>query len=68
MSTSERKLVHRWIDLAMDCGWRVTLTGAGHYRFLPPVGPPIFMGSTPRGGRRSIENARADLRRAGLPI
>lgn len=46
--------------------WVITRTGSGHLRWQPPAGRHVITPSTPRGGRRSIQNARAELRRAGL--
>lgn len=51
---------------ARRSGWILTRTGSGHLRWQPPDGRHVITPSTPRGGRRSIQNARAELRRAGL--
>lgn len=50
------------IEWAKQRGWDHYLTRGGHLCFTK--GPhKVFTGSTPRGGRRAIENAKATLRR-----
>lgn len=56
------------VSAAIEQGWEVTLTGGGHLRFKAPTGALVFCASTPSGGRRSIENTEAMLRRAGLVL
>jgi hypothetical protein len=53
---------------AVEAGWTVERTGGGHLRFKSPSGALVFTPSTPGGGRRSIENCRAELRRKGLNL
>jgi hypothetical protein len=48
--------------------WEITRTGGHHLRWKSPSGAVVFLSATPRGGRHSIENSRALLRRAGLSI
>lgn len=48
-------------------GIATQVTGGGHLRVECPDGP-VFMGGTPTEGRRSILNAVAQLRRAGLDL
>lgn len=57
-----------FVIAAIEQGWTVTKTGGGHLRFQPPKGAPVFTPSTPGGGNRSIDNTRAQLRRAGLNL
>ncbi len=53
---------------AIEQGWSVTVSGGGHLRFRSPTGALVFAPSTPRGGKRSVENTTAQLRRAGLVL
>lgn len=54
------------VDMAWSQGWLVTLTGGGHLQFVPPdESTKVFAPSTP-SDVRGVENARAELRRAGL--
>ena len=46
--------------------WTITHTGSGHLRWRPADGLVVITPSTPNGGRRSVKNARAELKRAGL--
>lgn len=56
-----------WMGAAHKQGWRVRRTGSGHYCWITPAGKSIFTPSTPGRGR-SMNNTRAQLRRAGLRI
>ena len=51
-------------------GWRVEISRRRcHVRLYPPGGGDyIVTGSTPRGGKRSIENLRSQLRKAGAVL
>lgn len=50
-------------------GWRYEgLNGGGHHRVVAPDGRPYVLPSTPSDKGRGLLNARADLRRAGLPV
>jgi predicted RNA binding protein YcfA (HicA-like mRNA interferase family) len=51
---------------ARHAGWILTRTGSGHLRWQHPDGRHVITPSTPHGGNRSIRNARAELKRAGL--
>ena len=51
---------------ARAAGWQITRTRSGHYRWQHPDGTVVITGSTPNGGKRSIRNSRAQLRKAGL--
>lgn len=53
----------RVIDYARELGFSVALSRGGHLRFVRPGSPIVFFSSTP-GDRRSLQNARAKLRRA----
>lgn len=55
------------VRAALAQGWRVEVTGGNHLRLLPPHGRPVFMAATP-SDHRSVLNARATLRRAGLEV
>ena len=51
---------------ARRSGWVIAHTGSGHLRWTSPEGAAVITASTPGGGNRSVRNARARLRRAGL--
>jgi 2'-5' RNA ligase len=48
-------------------GFRVRFGGSGHYR-VSRHGRAVTLAATPRGGRRSLANARAALRRIGADL
>jgi 2'-5' RNA ligase len=48
-------------------GFHVTFGGSGHYR-VTRHGKTVTLSATPRGGRRSLANARAALRRIGARL
>ncbi len=52
--------------LARSRGWTITTTGSGHLLWRPPDGPAVFTPSN-LNDSRSLANATAKLRRAGLP-
>lgn len=54
--------------LALALGWKLSRDGSGHLRWTSPDGSSLTTSSTPRGGRRTIENERARLRKAGLRL
>jgi hypothetical protein len=51
---------------ACETGWEVTRTRNGHLRWTSPGGYRVITPGTPHGGRHSMRNTLADLRRAGL--
>lgn len=51
--------------LAEAQGWEHTRTGKDHHRFVSPEGTIVVTSGTP-SDKRSLENFRADMRRAGL--
>lgn len=56
------------ITAALDNGWTVDRTRNGHFQFRLPDGTVVGVsGSTP-SDTRSLDNLRADLRRAGLDV
>lgn len=61
-----RPLVKR----AKKAGWQVTPTGSGHVRLVNPddLKRSVVLPTSPGYKSRSVKNARADLRRAGLKI
>jgi hypothetical protein len=48
-------------------GFRVRVGGTGHY-LVSRHGKRTTLAATPRGGRRSLANARAALRRIGADL
>lgn len=48
-------------------GFRVRFGGTGHYH-VSRGGRRAVLAATPRGGRRSLANARAALRRIGADL
>lgn len=68
MATSEQKKIQEWVKVAEGRGWSVRIHGRGsHLKFFRPDGSlATVVPGSPNGGNRSIENARAKLRRAGL--
>jgi hypothetical protein len=68
MPTSRKSEVERLVQQASGTGWAVSIDGSGHYAFYPPDGSqPVRVPKTPGRGR-SLQNVRAQLRNAGLPI
>ncbi len=62
--------IKEMIAAARDAGWRVNKSRRNsHWKLTPPDAdyPPVVLPSSP-GDRRSLKNARAQLRRAGLRI
>lgn len=55
------------VALAQEQGWDVRIGSGGHLRFESPRGQLVFTAQTP-SDRRSLLNARACLRRAGLDL
>jgi hypothetical protein len=49
-------------------GFAIRLAGSGHYMVTGLTGAVVTVAATPRGGRRSLLNARADLRRIGARL
>jgi hypothetical protein len=49
-------------------GWTIERRRNNHLTWRAPSGAKVFLPSTPSGGRRSIENSLALLRRNGLPV
>lgn len=48
----------------------IVVTGrrSGHFCVTHPSGQKFFLASTPRGGKRSMQNARALLKRGGFDL
>ena len=65
MKSCKREL-RALLEYAQQHGWDCRLTSNGHYRLAGPDGALVFTGSTP-SDMRSVRNARAQLRRHGLP-
>lgn len=61
-----KKELRPLVVAAIEQGWEVTVTGGNHLRFKSPTGALVFAPSTPHGGKRSIQNTTAELRRKGL--
>jgi hypothetical protein len=55
------------VAVAQEQGWDVSIGGGGHLRFQSPEGELVFTAQTP-SDRRSLLNAKACLRRAGLDL
>lgn len=51
---------------ARSQGWTVELARSGHLHWVSPTGALVTTAATPRSPVRTLRNARADLRRAGL--
>lgn len=49
-------------------GFSIRLAGSGHWRVTGLSGHTVTVASTPRGGRRSLLNTRADLKRIGARL
>ncbi|MDJ0342209.1 hypothetical protein QMK19_03285 [Streptomyces sp. H10-C2] len=49
-------------------GFTIRLARSGHYRCTSPGGQTVTVPATPRGGRRTQQNARAGLRRIGADL
>jgi predicted RNA binding protein YcfA (HicA-like mRNA interferase family) len=69
----ERDSVKREISdlrhLAQEQGWHVELTKGSHWKFIPPdKSKSIVILPGTSVSRSGIRNARAELRRSGLPI
>jgi len=56
----------KWRKLAKKQGWKISKTGSGHLRWVSPDGESVITPATPGKGNRSLENMKANLRRAGL--
>lgn len=57
------------LKAARDAGWKVTMTGGGHWRLVPPdlSQPMVHTGSTP-SDHRAVKNLVSQLRKSGLEI
>jgi hypothetical protein len=69
MTASGIKRLREWVEIAESKGWRVVEASGrgGHLKWYRPDGSlGTVTPGTPSGGRRSMVNARAQLRRAGL--
>lgn len=62
------KEVRRLIRFAIKLGWTVEVTGSGHLKWKPPDGSPFVVSSRTPSDPRALQNLRAYLRRAGLPL
>jgi hypothetical protein len=51
---------------ARKARWAVTRTDGNHLKWTSPAGDFVITPASPRGGRHSIANTLAELRRAGL--
>lgn len=49
-------------------GFAIRLSGSGHWRVTSRTGAVVTIAATPRGGRRSLLNTRADLKRIGARL
>lgn len=49
-------------------GFTIRIARSGHYRVTGPCGGVVTVASSPHGGRRSLANARAALRRIGAQL
>lgn len=49
-------------------GFAIRLNRSGHWRVTSATGAVVTVAATPSGGRRSLLNARADLRRIGARL
>jgi hypothetical protein len=68
VTTSEQARLREWMAEADRCGWTVTKhRRGGHLKWWRPDGTlGAVTGTSPSGGKRSLINMRATLRRAGL--
>lgn len=67
---SSNREVSDLIQAARAQGWQVMASSGGHWIFRSPDKsiPQIIVAGTPGGGNRSLDNARAKLKRAGLAM
>jgi hypothetical protein len=56
------------LEAALDQGWSVRLTTGCHWILTSPTGQTASAPGSPRNGCRSIENTKAQARRAGLVL
>ena len=66
MSSDGKRLLADWARLAERAGWSIKIKN-GHRHWRSPDGAYVVTATTPGEGR-AIQNARAQLRRAGLSI
>ncbi len=66
-NSDAKKLLRKWQRVAEKAGWTVEQTGGNHLCWTSPTGESTYTPLTP-GARRSLQNTRAQLRRAGLDI
>lgn len=73
---SPAKRLKSYVRAAEAAGWRVELSGSGHWMFYPPKGTqhpagglagPVKVSATPSDGR-AHKNMLADFRRLGLDV
>jgi hypothetical protein len=68
VAADARKLTEIIVRQCQTQGADVRRTKNNHWRITPPGSRGFTLSSTPGGRNRSIENAVASLRRAGLKI
>lgn len=61
------KDIEQLLKRCREQGFHIRFGGTGHYR-VSRGDQTITLPATPRGGRRSIANARAALRRIGAQL
>lgn len=54
-------------EIAVDQGWRITLSGGDHIQWVSPTGSTMTSAQTP-SDHRSVKNFRAQLARKGLVV
>jgi hypothetical protein len=61
--------VQDMLDIAAANGWTIRTTVRGHLQLRPPdPDKPLVVVTHKRGDPRAFRNARAQLKRAGLPV
>lgn len=65
MGSKDTRLLLR---LLRQQGFAVRLGGSGHWRVTSRTGAVVTVAATPRGGRRSLLNSRAALKRIGARL
>lgn len=50
-------------------GWTIEMGGSGHLKWKDPDGAlRLVTGATPGGGNRAVQNAKATLKKWGVPL
>lgn len=65
---AKSKTLKKWRRQARAEGWRVEKSGGGHWKWFHPDGETLVITADSPGGGRSMDNAAAQLRRAGLDV